>query len=205
MSRSEGYVKFNQEFRDGAPPPDGLIRDINLARTRLVDLGLIGMDEHGIGFGNVSIRLPEGYEGAFIVSGTATGDTRVLGPEQYARVLEYDLAENSLVALGKTRASSESLSHGAVYSVREDVASVIHIHSRPLYNGMLQEGYPRTSAGAEYGTPEIAQDIRDIAAASSGPSGVLVMTAHQDGVIAYGGSVEEAEQILTTLYERLGQ
>ena len=49
------------------------------------------------------------------------------------------------------------------------------------------------------------QDLHNIAAASPGPAGVLVMTAHQDGVIAYGGSVEEAERILTTLYERLGQ
>ncbi len=205
MSHSEGYVKFNQEFRDGPPPPDRLIREINLARTRLLDLGLIGMDAEGVGFGNVSIRLPEGYEGVFIVSGTATGDKRVLGPEQYALVLEYDITENSVVALGKTRASSESLSHGAVYSARKDVASVIHVHSRALYNGILREGYPRTSAGAEYGTPEIAQDIHNIAAASPGPAGVLVMTAHQDGVIAYGGSVEEAERILTTLYERHGQ
>lgn len=202
MSPSEGYVKFNQVFRQGPPPPAHLVEELNLTRTRLFDLGLIGMDEHGIGFGNVSIRVPEGYGGEFIVSGTATGDNRVLKPEQYAWVLEYDIKENRLLSLGTTRASSESLSHGAVYAAREEVASVIHIHSRRLYDSMLREGYARTSAGAEYGTPEIAQEIHDIAAASPDPAGALVMLAHQDGVIAYGPGVEEAEGLLTTLYAR---
>jgi ribulose-5-phosphate 4-epimerase/fuculose-1-phosphate aldolase len=202
MSRAEGYVKFNQEFRVGPPPPDDFIRELNLARTRLFDLGLIGMDEEGIGFGNVSLRCPHGWEALFVVSGTATGHKRVLEPEEYARVLSFDISSNSLVSLGLTRASSESLSHGAVYSAREDVASVIHVHSGSLYEGMLSQVYPRTSPAAEYGTPEIAADIRNIAAATPGAAGALVMLAHQNGVIAYGGSVLEAQTILTNLYER---
>lgn len=203
MSNTEGYVKFNQEFRDGPPPPEELLREINLARTRLYDLGLIGMDDSGIGFGNISIRCPIGEEGLFIVSGTATGERRVLPAEAYARVIEYDIDRNRLISLGQTRASSESLSHAAVYAARDDVASVIHVHSRELYEGMLRAGYPATSVAAEYGTPEIARDIRDIAAASALGAGALVMLAHQDGVIAYGGSVREAEEVLTVLRERL--
>ena len=205
MSDKEGYVKFNQEFRDGSPPPEELLRELNGARTRLYDLGLIGMDEEGIGFGNVSVRCPEGEEGLFVVSGTATGNRRVLTPEAYSRVLEYDINRNNLVSLGKTRASSESLSHAAVYAARNDLASVIHVHSRRLYEEMLQEDHPRTSPGAEYGTPEIARDIRDIAAASAAGAGALVMLAHQDGIIAYGDSVREAEGILIALHERLAR
>ncbi|MFW6249866.1 MAG: class II aldolase/adducin family protein [Alkalispirochaetaceae bacterium] len=202
MSQAEGYIKFNQEFRHGPPPPWDTLRELNLARTRLFDLGLIGMDEDGTGFGNVSVRSPKGEAGLFMVSGTATGNKRVLEPEDYAVVLDYDIARNNLASLGRTRASSESLSHAAVYSARGDVVSVIHVHSRPLYAGMLKEGFPRTSPEAEYGTPEIATDIRDIAIAADEASGALVMLAHQDGVIAYGGSVQEAEALLAALYER---
>lgn len=203
MSQAEGYVKFNQEFREGPPPPGVLLGAINQARTRLFDLGLIGMDEGGIGFGNVSIRSPESEPGVFIVSGTATGNKRVLEPGDFALVLDYDIERNSLVSRGKTRASSESLSHGAAYAGSDDVEAVIHVHSRRLFEEMLRKGYPRTSPAAEYGTPEIAAEIRDLVAAAEGAAGALVMLGHQDGVIAYGSSVEEAEDILASLHARL--
>lgn len=202
MSQAEGYIKFNQEFHIGPPPAAELIAAINGARTRLFDLGLIGMDEGGIGFGNVSIRSPEGEPGVFIVSGTATGNKRILETEDYALVLDYDIAGNSLLSSGRRQASSESLSHGAAYAGSGDVATVIHVHSRLLFEGMIRESYPQTSPAAEYGTPEIAADIRDAVAGAGDAAGALVMLGHQNGIIAYGSSVEEAESILTSLHAR---
>ena len=222
MSKTEGYVKFSQEFQSGPAPASDVIAPINEVRTRLFDLGLIGMDEAGIGFGNVSVRASAVKDDgapatavsgttasradspAFIVSGTATGNKRVLAAEDYATVTAFDIDGNRVVAQGRTRASSESLSHGAVYAAREDVHAVIHVHSTVLFEAMLRDGFPRSSPEAEYGTPEIAREIRRVVAAEEEPRGSLVMGGHQDGVIAFAESVVRAETIVIELARRYG-
>lgn len=222
MSKTEGYVKFSQEFQSGPAPAADAIAPMNEVRTRLFDLGIIGMDDAGIGFGNVSVRAsavtadsapatadtgtPGARAGgpAFIVSGTATGAKRVLGAEDYATVTAFDIDGNRAVAQGRTRASSESLSHGAVYAARDDVHAVIHVHSSALFEAMLRDGFPKTSPEAEYGTPEIAREIRRVVAAGGQPRGSLVMGGHQDGVIVYAENVERAEAVVMELARRYG-
>jgi ribulose-5-phosphate 4-epimerase/fuculose-1-phosphate aldolase len=222
VSKTEGYVKFSQQFQSGPAPAADVIAAVNEVRTRLFDLGFIGMDDAGIGFGNVSVRAPavkgdsapatagsgspEGHAGgpAFIVSGTATGAKRVLAAEEYATVTAFDIDENRVAAQGRTRASSESLSHGAVYAARNDVHAVIHVHSSVLFEAMLRDGFPKTSPGAEYGTPEIAREIRRVVTAGEDSRGSLVMGGHQDGVIVYAQNVERAEAIVMELARRYG-
>ena len=71
----EGYIKFSIKWSKGSPPQHPDLDHLNTIRTKLHKLGLIGVYDNGIGYGNLSIRSekPE----AFIISGTATGAKEV--------------------------------------------------------------------------------------------------------------------------------
>jgi L-ribulose-5-phosphate 4-epimerase len=81
--------------------------ELNRYRRKLRDLGIIGVDARGIGFGNLSIR--NGATARFYITGAATGRMSQLTPADYAKVVAYDFARNWLQCEGSTVASSESL------------------------------------------------------------------------------------------------
>ncbi|MDR3301308.1 MAG: class II aldolase/adducin family protein [Spirochaetaceae bacterium] len=205
----EGYVKYHAEhrFAQAEEPPHWA--ELQEARTRLHDLGLIGVDPGGVGYGNVSLRL-EAESGnsvsneKFYISGTATGGMRVLSASGYCRVLSFDIEKNYVESAGPVQASSESMTHGAIYRAKPAVNSVIHIHSKAIFEGMLSGGYPSTPPESAYGTPEMAHAIAEcvkFAGKNSGKNaGVIVMAGHDAGVIAYGASVEEALSLTLELY-----
>jgi hypothetical protein len=66
--------------------------ELNEYRRKLRELGMIGVDANGIGFGNLSIR--DGATSRFYITGSGTGGTADLIPSDYARVVAYDFAEN---------------------------------------------------------------------------------------------------------------
>ena len=190
----EGYIKFTVRLTPGdLPACEGLTR-LNEVRTELHDLGLVGAYPDGIGYGNVSIRLAD--SATFIISGTATGATRELASADYCRVDAFDLARNEVFCTGRVRASSESMSHGAVYQTNPAIRCVIHVHSRALFDFMLANGHPRTSELAAFGTPELAEEIAQLVQAGDLPRGVIVTAGHEEGVIAYGRDVAEARELL---------
>ena len=147
----EGYTKFNSTWI-----PVELFQNIeklNEWREKFRSLELIGMHD-GIGYGNISIRK---YEG-FIISGTKTGGIEKLTEQNYTKVINYDIDKNWLACVGKTDASSESLSHAAVYQSNKNANAVIHVHSLEMWERLINK-IPTTSPEAEYGTPEIAREI----------------------------------------------
>ena len=87
--------------------------ELNEYRRKLRELGLIGVDANGVGFGNLSIR--DGATSRFYITGSASGGIADPIPSHYARVVAYDFARNWLQCEGSTVASSESLTHAAVY------------------------------------------------------------------------------------------
>jgi len=198
----EGYVKF-QSRRTEAPPPSlpGL-EALNGARARLYDAGLIGMLANGIGFGNVSLRGPG--EKAFVISATGSGGKRWLDPEDWVLVEDFDLDRNLLWSKGRRDASSESMSHGAVYRASPEVAVVIHIHSQRFWRAMLAKGLPATPPDLPYGTPEMAWAICRHVSDGGAPSGVVAMAGHEDGILAYGASVGGAVEALGTAWGTAG-
>ena len=66
----EGVVKFNCHWTKSAPLDEAWIRDLNVWRDKLYQLGLIGLNEDGIGYGNISIRFRKKQ---FIISGSGKG------------------------------------------------------------------------------------------------------------------------------------
>ncbi|MDR0554319.1 MAG: S-methyl-5-thioribose-1-phosphate isomerase [Treponema sp.] len=201
----EGYVKYGAEHTYPAPAEAVPAEDaphwdaLNDARTTLHRLGLVGLTPQGVGFGNVSVRV-RGEE--FLISGTATGAARTLGPHEYCLVRSFDPAANRVVTFGPVKASSESMTHGAIYRAAPAVRCVIHVHSRPIFDGMLRDRYPATPAEVEYGTPEMAAAVEACVRAGGADAGVIVLTGHDEGVLSYGPSVGAALKLIEALYDK---
>jgi len=195
--RDEGYIKFVLDFKRQDLPYGFSIGKINNLRTKLHQQKLIGVYSNGIGFGNISYRL-EGN--SFLITGSATGNREKLDVTGYAIVDEFKIEENWLHCIGPLPASSESLSHGALYLANSQINSVIHIHNLELWEWMLTDGrYPQTSADISFGTPEMALAIQTIGQQSKTPFGVLVMGGHREGIIAYGITPQDAYDNLQLL------
>jgi len=213
LHQSEGYIKFSLEMHDAAPPSEAATAAVNEVRTRLWRTGLIGIYPDGIGFGNVSVRAPSSAldslidtgPSCFYISGTQTGAEEVLSPGEYALVYSYDRANNFLRCSGRIRASSESLSHGACYEANPEIQGVIHVHSRRLFDYLATRMFPSTSQKAANGTPEIADEINHLVRQIGEPAGIFYMGGHDEGVIAYGPTIEVAETVLLELYRMSNQ
>ena len=202
MLRPTDGVTFFEARHTQAPLPVGLgdarVRALLSWRAVLSRLGLIGQDParyDGVGFGNVSARLDAEHAvaetPAFLVSGTQTGGVETLTPGDLCAVLTYDLVENRVTSVGPTPPSSESMTHGALYTARADTCWVFHGHSPALWAAASALGLPTTSPDVPYGTPEMAAAVARLVHHGP-PVGVLAMGGHIDGVVAYGPTADEA-------------
>jgi L-ribulose-5-phosphate 4-epimerase len=172
---------------------DGFAK-LNACRRKLIELGVIGMNADGIGFGNLSIR--NGASSRFYITGSGTGGISELVSGDYARVVAYDLERNWLRCEGTRVASSESLTHAAVYQSEPRAGGVIHCHDMRLWGALLKE-VPTTPKGIEYGTPEMACAVRrlfDITDVKERK--IFAMTAHEGGLVTFGRDLEEAFGVL---------
>ena len=197
MRKGEGYIKFNLSWEEKSFDfSDQDFMHINSCREKLFEMGLIGAYPDGIGFGNLSIRY---NRNEFIISGSATGNFKNLSKEHFSLVKDYDILKNSIRCEGLTKASSESLSHAAIYESNMDVNAVIHIHHKDMWDKYLND-LPTTDKKAEFGTPEIALEIQKLA---NQDSGIIIMGGHTEGIISYGKSIDKAEGIILKYFNKL--
>ena len=196
---NDGYVKYTAEHTTTTAIEASHWEELNEARTFLHKLGVVGITPEGIGFGNLSIR----YEGnSFLITGTATGALLALSPGEYCLVRSFDIEKNHVVTSGPLHASAESMTHGAVYESCPAANCVIHIHSRAIFDGMIREHYTATPANAEYGSPEMAAAISKCVKEIGKEEGSIVMTGHDEGVIAYAASVKRALELILELINK---
>lgn len=208
LENLEGVIKFQLDFREGPSPAETLLAELNSWRTRFRTLGLIGQDPEryeGLGFGNLSRRLPSGKDNVFIISGTQTGHLEQLQAKHFATVLQCDPMANQLQAFGQVKPSSEALSHGILYQNNLDVRWVMHLHSPDIFKNYRALKLPCTDPAAAYGTPDMAAAIQALAKSRDGTdSNLLVMGGHQDGILAYGSDAQTTGQlVITTLAKAL--
>ena len=190
-----GSVKFTFERSSTAPPVFDGLAELNVCRRKLLQLRLIGVGADGIGFGNMSLRAP-GAQG-FYITGSGTGALADLRPEHIALVTDFDFDRNWLGCDGAAVASSESLTHAAVYESDASVSAVIHCHSATLWRRWYGLA-PTTTSAVEYGTPEMAREVaRLFSATDVRKEKFFLMAGHVDGVVGFGGNLEEAFGILT--------
>src|SRR5207244_13595542 len=174
-------------------PFDGL-PELNTYRRKLLQLRLIGVDANGVGFGNLSIR--DGTTNNFYITGSATGGIPELQLADCARVVAYDFKRNWLRCEGSAIASSESLTHAAVYESDAKAGAVIHCHDSKLWEALLNQA-PTSSKAVEYGTPEMAYEVTRLFKLTDVQSRkILVMAGHEGGIIAFGRDLADAFAVL---------
>jgi ribulose-5-phosphate 4-epimerase/fuculose-1-phosphate aldolase len=197
-SIDDGYIKYVSECRDGEVSWSQSLEALNRSRTDLFDLGHIGVYPNGVGFGNLSVRT---VGSQFVITGSATGSSRVLQHAQFSLVESFSIANNTVKSRGTLHASSESMTHGAIYLSHPGVHCVIHIHSRLLFDTLLLQGYPATAANIPYGTPAMAHAVQQLVLAQPSMPAAFVMAGHDEGVMAYGTDVRSVHALLVGLFQ----
>ena len=192
MSMGEGYIKFDCRREDAdCGISDSLLSEINRCRLWLKSSGWLGV-ENGIGFGNLSYR--DAYSQGFFISGSATGGKDVLEQDDIARVGGWDFASQIINCRGRCDASSESLTHAAIYESAPEVMVVIHFHDYRLWRSSVDTVFS-TSEQAEYGTAMMAEAVKSAVLNLGGPC-LIRMGGHQGGMLAWGRSFDELKGIL---------
>lgn len=168
-------------------------------RGRLMALGLLGVDPGGIGYGNLSVRA---RGGGFWITGSQTGGVRQSSPKIFTRVSGCEIAKNRVRCEGPVPASSETLTHAAVYEAWPLSRSVIHVHDRSVWK-RLHGRWPGTSPRAAYGSVALAKEIRRLCRRPEvRRKKVLVMRGHPDGILVFGRSAREALHRLLEIHRR---
>jgi L-ribulose-5-phosphate 4-epimerase len=189
----DGYIKFRSERRDGAVTVSAMLDELNQTRTSLFDLSLIGVYANGVGYGNLSVRT-NGSQ--FIVTASATGGIRTLGNEHYCLVEEFSADQNYVRSVGPLPASSEAMTHGAIYAANPTVRCVIHVHCRQMFNYCLANGHLTTPANIPYGTPSMAHAVSTLVVAQHALPVLFAMAGHDEGIVAYGADVASPHTLL---------
>ncbi len=188
----DGVIKYHIEHQTKAAAAFSAYAELEALRSRLFALGFIGETTEGIGYGNLS-RREQGK--TFFITATQTGKQGTLSKEQYTFIQAYDFNTFTVNSKGLHKPSSEALSHAMIYEVHPEIQVVIHIHSKVLWDFMKCNSALVTTA--EYGT---AQMVTEIAALyqQRDPfnNNAFVMKGHEDGIITFGRSIEEAELTL---------
>ena len=196
----DGVIKYSSERVDGSVPASKSLSQLNAARTRLYELGLIGAYPNGIGYGNLSVR-EDGTQ--FVISASATGAAHTLGDDQYCLVEAFSIERNWVRSRGALPASSESMTHGAIYLANPVVQCVIHVHSRALFDGLLAQGALHTAADIAYGTPAMANTVMQLVQDQPGLPALFAMAGHDEGVVAYGADVASVTALLVDTLNRI--
>ncbi|PYK14238.1 MAG: rRNA adenine methyltransferase [Verrucomicrobia bacterium] len=186
------YIKFSCERVAAEITSFEGLAELNAHRRKLRQLGLIGVDPNGIGFGNLSVR--DGATDNFYITGSATGGRRELTMADCAKVVACDFERNCVRYEGSALPSSESLSHAAIYKSDVTAGAVIHCHDSKLWAAVLNEA-PTTSKAADYGTAEMANEIVQLFTRTDVPK-IIAMAGHEAGILTFGKDLEEAFAIL---------
>ena len=226
MNTDEGVIKFSVQQAHRSTLYLSKFHQEKLAeltawRKVLFKMDLIGCDisRYGACYGNVSMRYieadhfefrsekPKGSR-AFLITGTQTGHLENLTVENYVRVYRYDYAHNKIHAEGPVLPSSESLTHGAIYDLplELNIRYVFHAHTPPLWQAARRLEIPTTSETVAYGTPEMAEEVQRLFHDTDlKEKKILSMGGHQDGIISFGSTADEAGTAISDYLARASE
>lgn len=202
MIIDEGYIKY-KSYWTKAPVPAvaaAATEELDTWRRPLIAAGLIGeYEELGIGYGNISVRC--GEPGQFLISGTQTGNVANTNKTHYSLVTEYNTHANIVCCVGPVQASSEAMTHAAIYGLDVNIGAIVHVHSQALWRDLLNK-LPTTGADVAYGTPQMANEFRRLYRDTEfRETGLAVMAGHDEGLLSFGTSLEEAAVKILSLLE----
>jgi len=186
----EGYIKFEIHWNKTPPLEFPQLETLIYWRQQCFLHNLIGAYPNRIGFGNISVR--KGKSNQFYISGSATGNEKILSKQHFALVTKVDVASNQLWCEGAIVASSESMSHAIIYEKLPWVNAVIHAHDLAMWQRLLHQ-VPTTAADAPYGSPEMVASIAELIDTTNlAEQKIFVMEGHEEGIFVFGTDVEKA-------------
>ncbi len=203
----EGVIQFRCEHSERPLESNRygeLACDLIAWREIMALTGLVGREPgryEGAGYGNVSVRVgPPGASlgrRSFLITGSQTSGKKCIDLADFAVVESYDYRSNQVSSHGLVMPSSESMTHAAAYDASPIVRCVLHAHSPVLWRRRRELGLPEGGSGVEYGTPEMAFEVRRLYRESVfSERGILAMGGHEDGILVVGRSAEEAGSVL---------
>jgi ribulose-5-phosphate 4-epimerase/fuculose-1-phosphate aldolase len=199
INRDEGVIKFKLTLKRAPAPEMNQVIALEKWRALFFKLGLIGeypIDK--IGYGNLSSRLSRK---TFIITGSQTGHLAHLQAHHYTKVIDCDLKKGSVTAEGLIPPSSESLTHYGIYEANPSVQYVFHVHHQKLWELLRKGNFDSIDEDVAYGTQEMAEAAAKVMGTKG--TGLFVMKGHEDGIISYGASAEEAGKVILDLYRKL--
>jgi ribulose-5-phosphate 4-epimerase/fuculose-1-phosphate aldolase len=198
-NRDEGVIKFKLTLKRAPAPEMNQVIALEKWRALFFKLGLIGeYPIDNIGYGNLSSRLGKK---SFIITGSQTGHLAHLQSHHYTKVIECDLKKGSVTAEGLIPPSSESLTHFGIYEANQQIQYIFHVHHQKLWDFLKTGAYDAIEEDIPYGTQAMAEAAGKLLSNKS--SGIFVMKGHDDGIISYGTSAEEAGRVILDLYRKL--
>lgn len=199
MNDREGVIKYRLDHQSIALSENIDLNELNAWRSLLHRLNLIDQvaDRYdGLGFGNISRRLVPDSD-AFLISGTQTGHLATLERKHFALIKSASPSDNCLTSLGLSQPSSEALTHAGLYQQNSHVQAVIHVHSPEIWRHTTSLHLAHTCADIAYGTPAMAAAVKQLFVSGQlTDQGIFCMLGHQDGVVAFGGSISSAANLL---------
>ncbi len=192
----EGIIKYNVDWDNSKNILELEYQKINPIRDFAFRKKLIGIGVDGVGYGNISFRINSTNK--FIISGSATGGKSKLDIIDYSKVISFNINNNYIRCVGGSIASSESLSHAAIYKAKKEINAVLHFHNNEIWKRNIDK-IPTTDNYAEYGTPQMAISISKIIENENDTNGTIIMRNHQDGVIIYSEKIESLMKAVTDL------
>jgi ribulose-5-phosphate 4-epimerase/fuculose-1-phosphate aldolase len=212
-SYDEGVIKFtarHEARRLDARVHGDLACKLTAWREIFAKTNLVGQDPSrygGAGYGNVSGRVgaPSAGRGerAFLITGTQTGGTACVTLNEYCVVTQYDYRANQVESFGPIEPSSESMTHGAIYDLSPHIRFVFHAHTPIIWRRASELRIPTTDPAVPYGTPDMALEMHRLFRTTTLPElRILSMAGHEDGIIVFGRTAEEAGQVMLTYLAR---
>lgn len=202
MATNEGVIKFGMDYTVAPALPEAMLRELNAWRKMMYLTELIGQTPArygGYGFGNISCRVEyrcASGQPPFAITGTQTGGAADLTPEDYVVVTACYPEQNRLAAEGPIKPSSESLTHGVLYALDDSIRWVMHAHSPDIWRHAAELGLPMTG-DVPYGTPEMAAEVARLYRESDmAQKKIFGMAGHEDGIVTFGATAEEAGFVL---------
>ncbi len=203
----DGVIKYDRSNFSLSPALSEIeYQDLEFYRSKLFNLELIGeYPNEKIGYGNLSsvrdyVQYYKSNHPQFIITGTQTGKYKILNGSHYTRVLDYNIETLHIQMMGPIEASSEALTHAAIYESNHQIQAVFHIHSSPIWKKMIEDKSDHTDADIPYGTALMAMATQKCIGKKS--YGTFCMHGHEDGVVIYGRSIKEAGQLTLDLYDK---
>ncbi len=94
--------------------------------------------------------------------------------------------------VGPVQASSEAMTHAAIYQLDQRIGAIVHVHSEDLWNRFVNR-IPTTARDVAYGTPEMANEFRRLFRETNfRQTQLAIMAGHEEGLLSVGTTLEAA-------------